>query len=287
MTAPQSPAHAPSEEKPLERLVMDVAARAALPSGLAAESAVTATMGALMDRLTPGEAHALMTALPRPIAALLVREVERRDGGPVAPLHRAEYLLRLSERLGVTPIHAEAIAGAVFGAMRAELPAKTIHDVAQQLPRGLKQLWRGEERTGLSPESPTDADEARRALVAEIEGRAALPRGVTGAEAFEAVMCLFSQRLSGGEARVVLLSLPESVRPLVTHCIQHRGEWPVAFDREQMLSRLADHLCTSAVQAEQITRVVFAATKRVLAPKECTDIESQLPPDLRELWSNA
>ncbi|MBV9948792.1 MAG: DUF2267 domain-containing protein [Myxococcales bacterium] len=49
-------------------------------------------------------------------------------------------------------------------------------------------------------------------------------------------------------------------------------------------SRICFVTGTSVEHAEQTTRAVFAATRRVLPPKEVDDVASPLPPDLRELW---
>lgn len=61
-------------------------------------------------------------------------------------------------------------------------------------------------------------------------------------------------------------------------------EKAAAFDREAFLERLAEHLGTSVEHAEQTGRAVFAATKRVLPPKEVDEFSSQLPPELPQLW---
>jgi uncharacterized protein (DUF2267 family) len=125
---------------------------------------------------------------------------------------------------------------------------------------------------------------ARQEVLAEIEERAPLPKGITSADAFSAVMCTFAQRMSGGEARDVLLGLPDTLRPLVTQCLAHRGEPATPFDGPQFLKRLGEHLGTTALVAEQIARAVFAAVKRILPDKEVGDVASQLPWELRDLW---
>lgn len=276
-----------ANRRELDRLERDIVARVALPASVSARRAAVAAMSALVERLTAGEAHALLAALPYGIGELLEGDVLRRSGRAASRLDRAEWLLALSERLNVTPVHAEAIARAVLGAVAARLPRDVVDNVAQQLPHGLKELWRDDLPPGAVPDSPSDADAARRMLVAEIEESGALPPGVLGPQAFEAVMCLLSEHVSRGEARDVLLSLPDSVRPLLVRCTLHRGEHAASFDRQEFLARLGRHLDTSADHAEQTARAVFAATKRLLPSSEVDDVASQLPPDLRELWTFA
>ncbi len=54
---------------------------------------------------------------------------------------RAEFLRRVAAHLNGTVAQADAIARAVFAAMRRRLPGKEVHDVASQLPRNLEALW--------------------------------------------------------------------------------------------------------------------------------------------------
>jgi uncharacterized protein (DUF2267 family) len=271
----------------LERLERRVAAGLAFPAEASPRHAVIATLGALVDRLTAGEAHALLSGLPPAVGELLAERVLRREGQPIVPLDRAEFLLHVAAQLSVTPAWAEVIARAVFEAIRPHLPQKVVDGVAGQLPHGLKELWRSVAPARARPDTPSGPDEARRQVMAEIEANGALPEGLLAADAFEAVMCLLSGHLSGGEARDVLLSLPQSLQPLVTRCVLHRGEQAAVFDSGEFLSRLADHLGTSIDRAEQTARAVFGATKRVLPPKEVRDVAGQLPPDLRVLWALA
>ncbi len=271
----------PPQVLELEHLERLVAVGLAFPAEASPRHALIATLGTLVERLTAGEARTLLAALPPPLRELLADRVARREGQPVLPLDRAEFLLRVATQLSVTPVCAEQVVLTVFDTLRPWLPRAVVSGVMQQLPHGLKELWGGAATTRSGPEAP---DDARRQLVAEIEENAALPEGVLAAEAFEAVMCLLTLRVSRGEARDVLMSLPQTLQPLLTRCTLHRGENAVTFDRDEFLHRLAQHLGTSVDRAEQTSRAVFAATKRVLPPKEVDDVSSQLPQDLRELW---
>lgn len=133
------------------------------------------------------------------------------------------------------------------------------------------------------PQHVTPASATR--VLDEIEIRVDLPRGMTAADAFSAVMCSLFDRLSGGEAQHVVLSLPELVRPLVERCLAHRGEAAGVFDREQFMERIASHLGTDLAAAEAIALAVFAGVKRLLPEKEVQDVTSQLPADLAALWN--
>lgn len=264
-----------------------MAQRSALPPELGVDDAVAAVMCSLTERLTAGEAHDLLEALPKGVRPFFERCVVHREGKPVEKLDHAEFLDRVAEHLGVTPAHAELVCQAVFEAIRAELPDEVIAHVAQQLPRGLKQLWLGE----APPSVPTPAlltdEEARRAIEEHIAWAVDLPPDVTAADAFAAVMCVFSRRLSGGEARDLLLSLPSSLRGLVDRCMVHRPEPCIVFGRDELLHEVARHLHVDASRARALVHATFAGLKRLIPTKAVHDVSSQLPVDLRELWDEA
>ena len=54
--------------------------------------------------------------------------------------------------------------------------------------------------------------------------------------------------------------------------------------RAKFLQMVAEHLDTTPTQAEAVARAVFSAIQAEL-PEEVIAVESQLPSDLKELWS--
>lgn len=277
------------DPNPRRRFVRDVASRASLPAHVTVETAAITVLSNVVGRFTRGAAFTLLHALPGPVADLFERCVEQQKG-PVSSLDRSELLAATARDLGVAPLHAEAICRAVLSAVRAQLPPEIADHLAVQLPADLRELWAAHpSRLPTTTVVPDDANEALRlGVLAEIDKEAAeLPPGVDAAAAFLAVMCLFSKRLSGGEARHLYLALPSTLRPLLTGCMIHRDERPDAFDRAQLIRRVARHFAVTESSAERISRAVLRATKRCLPPKEVGDAASQLPPDLRELWLTA
>lgn len=260
-----------------------VETEALLPANVTVHDAIRAVMSTLVNRLTAGEAYELLEALPASVRPLVETAVRERDGKPILRLGRAELLARVADELGVTPVHAEHLCAAVFSAARAELPPVIEEHVAGQLPRELSELWRTPPAALTQRWSPTGAD-ARHELALDIENHAALPPGVSAGVAFSAVMCALADRLSGGEARDVLLSLPESIRPLVDRCMLHRDEPGIVFGRDGLVDRVAEHLAIDDDEAVPVIRAVFDAVRRLLPWKEVHDVASQLPPDLRDLW---
>jgi uncharacterized protein (DUF2267 family) len=162
-----------------ERVRSSVAARSALSPELSVDDAIAAVMCLLTERLTAGEAHDLLEALPKEVRPFFERCVVHREGEPVRKLDHAEFLDRVAEHLAVTPAHAERICHAVFEAIRAELSDEVVANVGQQLPRGLKQLWLGEPPPSAPVPGPLSDEEVRRAVEEHIELRFRSIRGLT------------------------------------------------------------------------------------------------------------
>lgn len=118
----------------------------------------------------------------------------------------------------------------------------------------------------------------------DIEQSATLPEGVDAERAASAVLCTLMMRVTGGEAREFVESMPPPLSRRLRRCIDHRDEQPRKFDRAEFLSFVADHLGVEIDQAERISRAVFAAVREDLPQREVDDVETQLPRDLAELW---
>lgn len=266
------------------RFVREIASRAPLPGHVTAEAAAATIMGALTERLTRGAAYTLLNALPEPLHALFEHAIDERTG-PVSLLDRPALLQRTADHLSVTPSRAETICMAVFHAMRELVPHEIAHDVAAQLPSDLQELWYAVPPSIAAPTiSEAEPEMIPAAVFAAIERTGKLPPGIDGAEAFTAVMCIFSQRLSGGEARHLWGDLPATLRPSVRSCMIHRAEAAAIFDRHELVHRVATHLGTNAHDAEDVIRAVFVAVRSCLPAKDVHDVASQLPRDLREMW---
>jgi len=266
----------------------DIEASVVLPANLSAADAATAVTCTLTSRLTGGEAGDVLEALPVSVRALL-RRCERHESAPPAEAFgRQEVLRRVADHLGVREPDAERIAVAVFSALRARLPVKEADDVASQLPKGLKQLWR-EAVPGLAaPEGGALAGltpQVNHFVLEDIEQSGALPAVITGLQAFSAVMRTLEQWLSDDEARRVMQGVPSSVRSLIERfAVQREGRPRDARSAEEFALRVAEHLNTDAAQAEEITRAVFAAVQRLMSDSEIEQVARDLPEDLQEMW---
>lgn len=269
----------PTEEKFLE----NIATEATLPPYVKPSDAAVATTSALFERLTSGEAHQVLTSLPPALQPLFEPCWARREGRPVTHLGRAELLDRVAWELGVAPSSAELISSAVFHALELELPRDVVDHVMHQLPHDLQELWSS--TTESEEEVAGDLDLLRQ-LEQDIEKTGALPHRLTAREAFGTVMCLFTMRLSAGEARDLLLGLPRTVRPIVDRCILERRERPLTFGSDELVANVAEELGTDLGKAEAIALSVFAAVTRILPREVQEHVASQLPADLRALWSS-
>lgn len=266
----------------LSRFLAAIEDDAALPSFVRASDAAVATTRALLDRLTPGQAHILATSLPADVRRLLEPATLGREGRPTLTGGRAELFDRVGNDLGVAPASAEVIISAVFRALQQLLsPDVTVH-AAQQLPHDLRHLWLSPAPAGL--EDITGDLDLLRQVLDDIERSGALPVRLTPREAFSSVMCLFEQRLSGGEARDLLLGLPRTLRPFVERCMLERREEPTTFGADELAANVAHDLGVELAEAEAIVAAVFAAVTRALPRDEIDHIASQLPRDLRGIW---
>jgi uncharacterized protein (DUF2267 family) len=266
--------------------VREVARRSPLPADVTVEAATTFVTCTFAERLTRGAAHEMLDALPDAISVLLRPRIEQWRGPP-STLDRPELVSRTADWLGVTPKTAERICSGILSVVREWLPPLVVEHIYAQLPADLEDLWFTTPDREAVPSPSWEPDVLKARVFAEIERAGVLPPNVDVADAFMAVMCIVSQRLSGGEARHVLLGLPSALRPLVTTCMLHRAEWAERFDRDDLLRRVAEHLRTSPSATELVVRAVLRAVKQCLPEKDVEDTASQLPHDLGALWLDA
>jgi uncharacterized protein (DUF2267 family) len=121
-------------------------------------------------------------------------------------------------------------------------------------------------------------------LLDDIDRSRTLPGHVGPADALSAVLCILSQRITRGQARDFANSMAPGLRTLLRPCVLHRAEPGEVFDREGFLERVAQHLRVGPVEADGISRTVFRAVQARMPSKEIDDVQSQLPPDLKQLW---
>jgi uncharacterized protein (DUF2267 family) len=135
------------------------------------------------------------------------------------------------------------------------------------------------------PRAPEQPDPAER-FFSHIALTGALVRNLTPQAAASAVLCVLSQRVSGGEAVDLRQAMPEPLRDLFKPCPRDRHDQPETFDRHEFLRRVASRLGIADYEAEPVVRAVFHALQEEVPSvrREVDDIESQLPRDLKELW---
>jgi uncharacterized protein (DUF2267 family) len=253
---------------------------AALPPWLHPVDAARVTLQVLLDRLTPGQAHVLVGALPPKIGALASNERHGRLRGGLV-----ELVDRVAFELGVAPASAELVVTAVFRALETLVTPDLHARVGQQLPSDLRELWLAPTATPAVTEEDVQGDlDSMRQILGDIERSEVLPLRVTAREAFSTVMCLFARRLSGGETKELFFGLPRTIRPLVERCMLERPEKAVAFGADELFASVARDLGTELDAAEAIVDAVIAAVTRVLPREELEHVASQLPLDLRTLW---
>jgi uncharacterized protein (DUF2267 family) len=106
----------------------------------AVKQGVAAVLGALRDRLTPGESRQAAAQLPRELKAVwLAGEIAGRK--PVK-MHRQGFYERVKKDAGLKSIkEARFLVIAVFAALKEQLSPGEVEDVQSQLPKDLKEIW--------------------------------------------------------------------------------------------------------------------------------------------------
>jgi uncharacterized protein (DUF2267 family) len=280
-----------TREEATERFFRHIQQSGAVPSGISAEQAATAVLCTLTMRVTGGQARDYVASIPQPLSALLIPCVQHRGEQP-EKFDRAGFLQRVTDHLGVSMEDAERISRAVFAAVRSDLPQREADDVESQLPRDLAELWRAPAADVTERGEPQPViniagrDEATQRFFRDILGSGALPLGMAPEVAATAVLCILTLRVTGGQARDYVASLPRALNTMLLPCAAHRDEQPEKFDRAEFLRRVADHLSVGVEEAERITRAVFRGMQHDLPQREVDDVETQLPRDLAELWRN-
>ena len=127
-------------------------------------------------------------------------------------------------------------------------------------------------------------EEMTQAFFSDIEHSEAIPANTNPRDAAQGVLCVLTQRVSGGEARDFYASMPQGMQELLRQCTLHREEPPGLFGKQEFLEKVAEHFDISSDQAEALSRAVFASMWGHLPRKELDDLESQLPPDMKEIW---
>lgn len=251
-----------------------------LPADIEPADAVSAVLCILTQRLSGGEARHIRDA-NLPIFQSLLRTCPSHGEMPEV-FGVEEFLKRVGDHLHIDRDTAESVTRKIFGAVKAYLPSQEIQHVISQLPRDLQEVWLEPSvpAEAVSPESPAAE------IIKEVENRKVLPPGTDPVRAVRAVLCVLTQRLTGGEARRVFDAMPGVFHSLLRTCIFH-GESPYTFGREEFMHRVGEHLNMDRNAAEPVTRAVWGVIKQYLPPKEVDDIMSQLPQDLKDLWIDA
>lgn len=112
-----------------------------LHRGITGVGAFTSVVGQLTHRLSLGEAHQLVSALPSDLRQLLDEHLLGRGEHP-EKLGKTTYLERVAKDLKIDDLdEAERVAKAVFKHIEDHIPGSVFAHVEAQLPRELSDLW--------------------------------------------------------------------------------------------------------------------------------------------------
>ncbi len=137
---------------------------------------------------------------------------------------------------------------------------------------------------------PRPAEQARDNELRYQRFLAALERAGLGSreraeQAAVTVLCAIERRITGPEARELNEELPWALRDLLRRCELHPRSKPERFGREELIARISEALLLDAADSERVIRTVLQTARGLLSEKEASDVASQLPRDLQDLWA--
>jgi uncharacterized protein (DUF2267 family) len=114
-----------------------------------------------------------------------------------------------------------------------------------------------------------------------------LPPDVGADRAASAVFCALAVRLPAAVATRFHAALPEELREGFRPCGPEHAGPPEGFGRDEYLRLVGEHLDVGAREAEDVTRSVFAGTRRLLPTRaDSLSLAKLLPADLAVLWDD-
>lgn|GEM_PF-6461724 len=187
--------------------------------------------------------------------------------------YREDVYVRVGGHLGVALSEAEHIVEDVLRAVRLRLPKASVASLMRQLPDDFRDMWH---REAFGEPHP---------MFGDVERRVVLPRGIDGRCVVTYVMSIILDRLSRGNARRVVESLPHEVRPLFEPRLAVRAESADLMTKDEMLGHVAQQLHTP--MPELVMQAVIQSVIRYVRPDVVEHVRAQLPLELKEMWNVA
>ncbi len=129
-----------------DRFIASVRRELGIKDDAYAQVATQAVLKTLRDRLTEGQSQHVESHLPRELKPMWAKSLNERllvmARGP-QKMTKKEFLSRVQTRSHVANNKkSEELARGVFKVLKEQLPEADADDVAGQLPRDLKNMWR-------------------------------------------------------------------------------------------------------------------------------------------------
>lgn len=257
-----------------DEILQRVEARAGLPRERAAV-VTDVVLRVLAESIDEKEARDLASELPRDLKPALVN-VPRHGQRYLAH----EFLERVAEREGVSPEEARLHAKAVLGTMREAVSRGEISDV-------LAELFHDPEYSDLwAPPPPARPVEeplvgmGRDEFIDHVRRRGDLDE-VMAERAIRATLITLGERITRGEADDIAPQLPQEFRPWL---LESRAD-AERFSTDEFMARVAKRMEVPRQAAQRSARAVLTTLREAISDKEVRDMLSQLPEDMRRLFS--
>lgn len=136
----------------------------------------------------------------------------------------------------------------------------------------------------------------KRAFLERIKARTGMTDDVKTQDATKIVLTLLSHRITEGEAKDVSSQLTKDMKGLwegntwITEFLSLTGKRMVKYHKKEELYSLVENELKRrgiVVHTEELVNAVFRTLKEQISEGEVSDIGSQLPPPIKELWAVA
>jgi uncharacterized protein (DUF2267 family) len=245
-----------------------------------AEVAIQSVLSALGERLSEKEARDLASELPRELKPTL----ENVPGH--GRRYRADDFVRLvGDRERVAEPAARLHTQAVLSTMSEAVSRGELADILAEMwaDPEFDELWAEPEAASTGPPATasSEAQVSYEEFLSRVQQRTGLDRAATETLT-QATLATLAERITRGEADDLAAQLPIELRPW----LEHIGSEAERFSAREFIRRVEHRVPRLDRQnAEDAVAAVLVTVREVVSGKELHDLTSQLPADMRALFS--
>jgi uncharacterized protein (DUF2267 family) len=237
-----------------------------------AHEATRATLEALAERLSSGEARIVAGELPDELRPFL------DAGGEARKLDIHQFLRRVAALEHAPVPTAARHARAVFTALGRALSDRVRKELAGQLPQDYRVLIEAlrPERAHIQPPPPDELPGGD--FVQSTSDKLGVDHA-TAWHAIDAVLEMLARRVSHGEVDDLIIRLPSALAGPLEYGVTAGGEQAQPLPVEIFVRGIVEAERVTPREAIEHARAVFATLREYVGEKELSDVLAQLPKD--------